>query len=299
MNNLALTLILYQDSINELQTTASHSYSHKTKMDADSKSRHFAKDSQKIKAGVHKIFDLDAEDNQKRAQNAPEGTYRITSSTKSKHTESRLSAWEQWVIEKAKEDHKTKLALQQKKKHEKLEKEKLEQEKRSKQIKAQVVRESWVQKKNQEILLKKKIEKMHIKEELKKKEDAEKQIKEKAAEKFDEWQKLKEKEEKEKRKRLKEESQRKQEEESKKKQLAEKKFQEWLKKAHKRPKSAPNSFGYLSGKMTGYHDLSAYPQPSFFNPVPWQSPAIPNSKCSEKNRKPQAKPYKWNPDKYL
>ncbi|KAK7008743.1 coiled-coil domain-containing protein 34 [Biomphalaria glabrata] len=260
-----------------------------------------SEDELKTEADVPKMFDLDTKDDvyNKRERNFIDGTYRITSATKSKYIESRLSAWEQWVIEKAKDDQRKKMSEKQKKEEAKIEKEKLEQEKRAKQMKAQVVRQSWVQKKNQETVLKKKLEKEKQNDEQRKKKETEQQIKQKAAEKFAEWQEMKAKEEKEKRKKIKEENQRLQEEEAKRKKMAEQKFQEWLKKVHKRPKSAPNSFGYLSGKMTGYHDRSAYPQPSFFNPIPWQPPPVPTSTSAEKNQKTKVKPYKWNPDKYI
>ncbi|GFO48399.1 coiled-coil domain-containing protein 34-like [Plakobranchus ocellatus] len=56
----------------------------------------------------------------------------------------------------------------------------------------------------------------------------------------------------------------------------------------------------LTLPRSGYHDRSAYPQPSFYNPIPWHAPAVPSSiDKAEKTRKFKAKPYKWNPDKYF
>lgn len=84
-----------------------------------------------------------------------------------------------------------------------------------------------------------------------------------------------------------------------KKELAEEKFKEWCKKAQKRPKSVPNSFGYMSGKLTGYHDTNAYPVPTFYNPIPWHPIQVPKSK-SEKNRaRMKPKKYVWKPEKYF
>ncbi|GFR96292.1 coiled-coil domain-containing protein 34-like [Elysia marginata] len=49
-----------------------------------------------------------------------------------------------------------------------------------------------------------------------------------------------------------------------------------------------------------YHDRSAYPQPSFYNPIPWHAPAVPTTiDKADKTRRPKAKPYKWNPNKYF
>ncbi|CAL1542052.1 unnamed protein product [Lymnaea stagnalis] len=246
-------------------------------------------------------------DNSDRAKQQRQTTFIKSSSNsrspspgKSSRSENNLSAWEKWVIEKAKEEQKKKIEDNRKKEEEKRVKEKLEQEKRIKNLKGLVLQQSWTEKKHQELMLQKKLEKMRIQNEKRKKAEIDQQIRQKATEKFAEWQDNKRREEKERRRKKKEEEQHRQQEEARRKQLAEQKFQEWLKEAHKRPKSAPNSFGYLSGKMTGYHDRSAYPQPSFFNPIPWQPPAIPTVlQKTEKTHRSKPKIYKWNPDKYF
>ena len=52
--------------------------------------------------------------------------------------------------------------------------------------------------------------------------------------------------------------------------------------------------------VTGYHDRSAYPQPSFYNPIPWHAPSVPSTiDKADKTKRAKAKPYKWNPDKYF
>ncbi|XP_059160059.1 coiled-coil domain-containing protein 34-like [Physella acuta] len=221
---------------------------------------------------------------------------KISSSRRSKTSNSNLSAWEQWIIEKAKEDFHKKQTELIESRLAKLKKEEKDREKHMKQVKVQQVRQSWIEKKNEEILMQKKLKKMKIKEE-KEKEELKEKIKQKAAEKFEEWQALKRKEEKERRKRQKEDKERLQREEEQRKQKAEEKYQEWLQMAKNRPKSAPNSFGYLSGQIKGYHDRSAYPQPTFCNPIPWQPVAIPTQKA-DRTKKNKTKVYKWNPDKY-
>lgn len=211
-----------------------------------------------------------------------------------------LSAWEKWVIQKAKDERQKKQSEKQKKKEEKLKKEKEEEEKREKLLKAEVMMQVWLEKKKQALNKQKKIEKAREIEEQRKKEEINRQIQQKASEKFSQWEEMKRKEEKEKRQQIKMENQRIQEFEKRKREIAEQKYQEWLLMAKNRPKSAPNSFGYLSGKMTGYHDRSAYPQPSFYNPIPWHAPPVPSTiDKADKTRRTKAKPYKWNPDKYF
>ncbi|RUS77948.1 hypothetical protein EGW08_014294 [Elysia chlorotica] len=211
-----------------------------------------------------------------------------------------LSAWEKWVIQKAKDERQKKQSERQKKKEEKLKKEKEEEEKREKLLKAEVMMQVWLEKKKQALEKQKKTEKARELEEQRKKEEINRQIQLKASEKFSQWEEMKRKEEKERRQQVKMENQRIQEFEKRKKEIAEQKYQEWLMMAKHRPKSAPNSIGYLSGKITGYHDRSAYPQPSFYNPIPWHAPAVPSTiDKGDKTKRSKAKPYRWNPDKYF
>uniref|UniRef100_A0A0B6Y8X6 Coiled-coil domain-containing protein n=1 Tax=Arion vulgaris TaxID=1028688 RepID=A0A0B6Y8X6_9EUPU len=217
--------------------------------------------------------------------------------TKSKSPNQNLSAWELWVIEKAKGEQERRQKESFKKMQERAEKEKKEQEKHVRILKAETECSSWLRTKNEEMKLKKKMEKLKIEMEKRQKKEIEAQIKKDASEKFDKWQILKKEEEKEKMKKIKEENKEKKQHELQRKLDAEEKFQQWLKMAHNRPKTAPNSFGYLSGKVTGYHDRNAYPEPTFCNPIPWQSASIPSSQSIEK--KNRMKPYKWNPEKYL
>ncbi|XP_012937952.1 coiled-coil domain-containing protein 34 isoform X1 [Aplysia californica] len=225
---------------------------------------------------------------------------REISPAKSKSADSNMSAWEQWVVRKAKDDQRKKQEERQKKKEAKALKEKEEHEKQVKLTKAEVVRQQWTEKKDQEWTERQKMEKMKVQNDKRKKEELDQQIQQKAAEKFALWTEMKKKEERVRRRRIKEENLKIQQHEERRKVMAEERFKQWLHQAKGRPKSAPNSFGYLAGKMTGYHDRSAYPQPTFCNPVPWQPPSIPSSQKAEKPRKPaKVKPYKWNPEKYF
>ncbi|BFZ01570.1 hypothetical protein BsWGS_04609 [Bradybaena similaris] len=210
---------------------------------------------------------------------------------------SNLSAWELWIIDKAKSEHKRTQIERLRKKQEQANKEKREQEKRARLMKAESLRKSWLQKKNEEVCIQKKMEKLRLEEENRKKEEIKALAKKKAAEKFENWQKLKSEEEKARRKRIKEESNEKKQLEIQRKLAAEEKFKQWLKMTQNRPKTAPNSFGYLSGEMKAYYDHSACPEPSFYNPIPWQPISVPTKQSEEKKHK--VKPYKWNPEKYL
>ncbi|KAK3600817.1 hypothetical protein CHS0354_020497 [Potamilus streckersoni] len=213
-------------------------------------------------------------------------------------SESKLSPWEQWLIEKAKEAREKKKLEREKKKQEKLEQEKKERPKLETKVRREQKYQEWVEKKTFEENLKLRCERQ--KQKTKKMIEAEKKKREeqKAIRKYNEW--LYQKKQKEREQKLEEKRKKQEEEEEKEKQLekAKEKYEEWLKKAQKKPKSVPNSFGYTSGKLTGYHDMNAYPVPSFYNPIPWQPLSIPKS-STDKPKKKRAKPkYVWNPEKY-
>lgn len=226
----------------------------------------------------------------------------VTDDTDFESPEPGLSSWEQWLIQKVKDDREKRRAERQKKREEKRKKEEEEELKQRKALQAELVRKEWVDKKNFEEALKRKIEKQRTKTEKMIKEEQKKMEMIKAERKFEEWKEHKKEEEKQKKR---QEKERQAEEERLRKEQrikAQKKFEEWCKKADSRPKPLPNSFGYTSGKLTGYHDTSAYPVPSFYNPMPWQPIHIPRP-ASEKKSKKRSKPrpksaFAWNPEKY-
>lgn len=225
----------------------------------------------------------------------------VISESSSSHIEKKetnLSPWEQWLIQKSKVERKKQREIRRKKKEDKLLKEKEKQEKEVKEKRAAELRKEWLERKNFEEKLKRKSEKQRKRLEKDLKEDEKRRVATKSDKNYQEWIERKSKEEKE----LKREQKRRQQEvelAKRKQQIdAQHKFEEWLHKAKNRPKSAPNSYGYMSGKLTGYHDSNAYPSPSFYNPIPWQPIPIPKQK-QEKKVKPKTKRYVWNPDKYL
>lgn len=223
------------------------------------------------------------------------------SESSSQYTEqkgSQLSSWEKWLIQKSKIERKRQREIRRKKKEEKLLKEKEKQDKELKERKAEEQRKVWVEQKNLEEKLRKKNERQRKRLEKELNEDKKKRLASKSESNYQQWMERKAKEEKE----LKKDQKRSQQEidlAKKKKQIeAQHKFEEWLHKAKNRPKSVPNSFGYTSGKLTGYHDTNAYPVPSFYNPLPWQPIPIPKQK-QERKTKTKSRKYVWNPNKYL
>ncbi|XP_053093165.1 coiled-coil domain-containing protein 34 isoform X3 [Pangasianodon hypophthalmus] len=146
-----------------------------------------------------------------------------------------LSAWEQWLVSKAKEER---IKIHQKSLQEKQEK---------------LCRESQ------------KTNKM-LHEEQKRLE-----IEKKAQEKYNAWLHKKKQEEKERKLKEQEEIARREKEEREQKERADEKFKEWLKnitdkERHKRKSSACSADGY---------DNLNYPAPSFVNPIPWKPIHIP------------------------
>ncbi|KAL8594106.1 hypothetical protein ACOMHN_000818 [Nucella lapillus] len=206
--------------------------------------------------------------------------------------ESGLSAWEIWLIQKAKEERKLRQQASQQKKDQKQAKLAKEKEKQLKEQKATEVRQEWLQMKKTEDKMRKKMDKLKIQHEKQMKEETEEQIRRKAEGVFREWKETKQREEKERQHREKEKQQKEQEEEQRRKEQAEQKYQEWLKRNKKRPQSAP------SKQITGYNNNAPYPKPGYVNPIPWQHPAIPKMK-SEKPKRSKPKKYVWNPNKYF
>ncbi|XP_069110676.1 coiled-coil domain-containing protein 34-like isoform X2 [Argopecten irradians] len=222
--------------------------------------------------------------------------------------EENLSPWERWLISKTKSERKSRKqkVLEKKEQKQKLEEEKQMKEKNKE--KAEENRRKWLAEKQERTRIRKKLEQQRVKMEEKLKADKERDISQKAEIEFKKWKaeknkSLKEKERKE--QQMRQDQEMKQAEKQKK---AEEKYKEWCQKAANRPKSVPNSFGYTSGKLTGisqypgYHDTSAYPPPSFYNPIPWHHNPVPRQKMEKnktKTKSSKSKNYVWNPNKYF
>ncbi|XP_076970378.1 coiled-coil domain-containing protein 34 [Tamandua tetradactyla] len=205
--------------------------------------------------------------------------------------ESSLTPWEVWFVGKEKEERDR---LQQKALEElnqQLEKRKEIEEREKRKIIAEEKHKEWVQKKNQQ---KRKEREQQINKEMEEKAAKELQrerLQEKAKEKYQEWLKKKNAEECEKKKKEKEKEKQRQAELQEKKEIAEKKFKEWLENAKNKPRPAAKSYGYANGKLTGFYSGNSYPEPAFYNPVPWKPIYMPPLKeakdlSGKKNKRP-------------
>ncbi|XP_058402140.1 coiled-coil domain-containing protein 34 [Diceros bicornis minor] len=192
--------------------------------------------------------------------------------------ESSLTPWEVWFVGKEKEERDR---LQQKALEElnqQVEKRKEMEEREKRKIIAEEKHKEWVQKKNEQ---KRKEKEQKINKEMEEKaaKQLEKEhLQEKAKEKYQEWLKKKKAEECEKKKKEKEKEKQRQAELQEKKEIAEKKFKEWLENAKNKPRPAAKSYGYANGKLTGFYSGNSYPEPAFYNPVPWKPIHMPPPK---------------------
>lgn len=192
--------------------------------------------------------------------------------------ENSLTPWEMWFVGKEKEERGR---LQQKvleELNQQIEKTKEMKEREKRKIIAEEKHKEWVQKKNEQER-KEREQKINKEMEEKAAKKLEKQhLQEKAEAKYQEWLKKKNAEECEKKKKEKEKEKQRQAELQEKKEIAEKKFKEWLENAKNKPRPAAKSYGYASGKLTGFYSGNSYPEPTFYNPIPWKPIHMPPPK---------------------
>ncbi|XP_004454328.2 coiled-coil domain-containing protein 34 [Dasypus novemcinctus] len=205
--------------------------------------------------------------------------------------ESSLTPWEVWFVGKEREERDR---LQQKALEElnqQLEKRKEMEEREKRKIIAEEKHKEWVQKKNEQ---KRKEREQKINKELEEKAAKElerEHLQEKAKEKYQDWLKKKNAEECEKKKKEKEKEKQRQAELQEKKEIAEKKFKEWLENSKNKPRPTAKSYGYANGKLTGFYSGNSYPEPAFYNPIPWKPIHMPPPKeakdlSGKKNKRP-------------
>ncbi|KAG8510753.1 Coiled-coil domain-containing protein 34 [Galemys pyrenaicus] len=192
--------------------------------------------------------------------------------------ESRLTPWEVWFVGKEKEerDRQQQKALEEL--NQELEKRKEMEVREKRKIIAEEKHKEWVQKKNEQ---QRKEREQKINKEMEEKAAKElkkEHLQEKAKEKYQEWLKKKNAEECEKKKKEKEKEKQRQTELQEKKEIAEKKFKEWLENAKNKPRPAAKSYGYANGKLTGFYSGNSYPEPTFYNPIPWKPIHMPPPK---------------------
>ncbi|XP_007950150.2 coiled-coil domain-containing protein 34 [Orycteropus afer afer] len=215
--------------------------------------------------------------------------------------ESSLTPWELWFVGKEKEERDR---LQQKsleQLNQQLEKRKKKEEHEKRKIIAEEKHKEWVQKKNEQ---KRKEREQKINKEMEEKaaKELEKEhLQEKAKEKYQEWLKKKNAEECEKKKKEKEKEKQRQAELQEKKEIAEKKFKEWLENAKNKPRPTAKTYGYANGKLTGFYSGNSYPEPAFYNPIPWKPIHMPPPKeakdlSEKKNKRPViSQPHRSSP----
>ncbi|XP_059831973.1 coiled-coil domain-containing protein 34-like isoform X3 [Hypanus sabinus] len=193
-----------------------------------------------------------------------------------------LTAWEAWLIKKAKEERSE---VQKKSQQEVILKQaklKEQEELQRKKARAEEEHRHWVQKKNEKEKLEKEKKLQKEQEEKNVKEQERERAVERASKTFQEWLKKKKLQEMEIKKQEKNAEEKKIAESQERREKADKVFQEWLEKVKSRPRTVPSSLAYANGKLTGYYDGSSYPAPSYFNPIPWKPIPVP---CSEDNVK--------------
>lgn len=209
-------------------------------------------------------------------------------STDTVSLEQKLSPWEQWLIQKVRNNRERKQEERQKRQEERRKREEEERNKQKQLAKGADILKEWIEKKKFEENLKKTVEKQREKTEKMIKEERKRMDDVKAERKYQEWLEKKKEEDKERKRQEK----LKQAEEERQKEMQRAKaqavFEKWCKQAHHRPKPL-SSYGYHSGKLKGYHNISTYPVPTFYNALPWQPNHVPRPSSEKKSEKPYKK----------
>lgn len=196
-----------------------------------------------------------------------------------------LSAWEQWLLNKAKEER---INSEKKAEEERLLEEKKRHQEKEHEEKIAVIEEKiqeWLKikrdQKKQEQLLKLSEEQ----EATKREQEKQREIEQKAQQKYKEWLQKKNQEKAEQEKKQQEKAALKEEQERERRQKAEEKFRQWLKQANTKNTASPKSpCSSPYGK--------SYPSPSFYNPIPWKPIHTPPPETINKtaDRKAQGQP---------
>ncbi|XP_041852938.1 coiled-coil domain-containing protein 34-like [Melanotaenia boesemani] len=194
-----------------------------------------------------------------------------------------LSAWQMWLLNKAKEDR---LKLEKKAEEERLLREKKEQQEREREKKKVVMGEKiqeWLQIKREQERQQQVVKLRKEEEEMQRQQEKQREIKQKAQHKYRDWLQKKNEEKMEREKTEKEEAALKEDLEKERRRRAEVKFKEWLVKANEKSRTSSRSPCY----PTSPYD-KAYPAPSFYNPIPWKPIHIPPPETSpNQTKKPQ------------
>lgn len=196
-----------------------------------------------------------------------------------------LSAWEMWLVNKAKEDR---LRLKKKAEEEQLLKEMRERQEREQNQKKMVMEgkiQEWLKMKREQEKYEQLVKQSKEEEEFQRQQEKQRETEQKAQQKYKHWLQKKNQEKTEAEKKEKEEAALREQQEKERQKRAEEKFKEWLAKANKRSEASPKSPCY----PTSPYDKS-YPSPSFYNPIPWKPIHIPPPETSvnkTSGKKPQ------------
>ncbi|XP_073328238.1 coiled-coil domain-containing protein 34 [Pagrus major] len=196
-----------------------------------------------------------------------------------------LSAWEMWLVNKAKEDR---LRLEKRAEEERILKGKREQQERQREEKKMIMEEKirvWLNMKREQEKLEQLVKQSKEEEEIQRQKEKQRETEQKAQEKYKNWLQKKNQEKIDAEKREKEEAALKEEQEKERRKRAQEKFKEWLSKSNEKSRASPKSPCY----QTGPYDKS-YPSPSFYNPIPWKPIHVPppdTSSNKTSGKKPQ------------
>ncbi|XP_068578950.1 coiled-coil domain-containing protein 34 [Cebidichthys violaceus] len=201
-----------------------------------------------------------------------------------------LSAWEMWLVNKAKEDR---FKLEKQAEEEQLRKEKIEHEEREREQKKIVMEEKiqeWLKMKIEQEKQEQLIKLSKEEEEIQRQQEKQRETEQKAQQKYKVWLQKKNQEKIQLEKKNKEAAALKEEQETERHKRAEEKFKDWLAKANEKSRADPKSPCY----PTSPYDKS-YSSPSFYNPIPWKPIHVPPQEITPNKtsvKKPQ-KQQKW------
>ncbi|KAK5620162.1 hypothetical protein CRENBAI_001233 [Crenichthys baileyi] len=159
-----------------------------------------------------------------------------------------LSAWEMWLLSKAKEDR---LRLEKKAEEGRLLREKEEQQEREQEQKKVVIEEKiheWLKVKREKERHEQLIKLRKEEEEMQRQQEKQREIEWKAQQKYNDWLQKKNQEKLEKEKKEKMEAALKEEQDRERRRKAEEKFKEWLTKANEKTRPSPKTHSYPTTK---------------------------------------------------
>ncbi|XP_033823539.1 coiled-coil domain-containing protein 34-like [Periophthalmus magnuspinnatus] len=208
----------------------------------------------------------------------------MLSSAVPQKTPASLSAWELWLLNKAKEDR---IKLEKKAEEERLLQEKKNQQEKDHEQKVAMINQriqEWLKMKREQEKQEQDLKQSKEQKDLMLQMQKQREIELKAQDKYKEWLQKKNQEKAEKEKKLKEEAALKEAQEKERRRRAEEKFKEWLSQAN--TKNTVNRKSTCQGPYG-----KSYPSPSFYNPIPWKPIHIPPETVNNTtDRKAQRQP---------